>query len=59
MMNLRIDYRKNYGKIHREEELSQRKVIQSKIRDEKKIVRDEFLKNFYLPLRRKYEEKID
>lgn len=58
-MNLRNDYRKKYGKIHREEELLLRKVIQGKIRDEKKIVRDEFLKNFYLPLRRKYEEKID
>ena len=29
------------------------------MRDEKKIIRDEFLYNFFLPLRQKYEEKLD
>jgi len=59
MKDLQTNYRKKYGKIHREEELRQRSVIQGKIRDEKKIVRDEFLFNFFLPLRHKYEERIE
>lgn len=59
MKDLKNDYRKKYGKIHREEEHKQRQVIQGKIRDEKKIVRDEFLNNFFIPLRQKYEEKMD
>jgi len=56
---LKADYRKKYGKVYREEEMKERQVIQGKVRDEKKVVRDEFLQNFFLPLRRKYEEKID
>lgn len=56
---LKADYRKKYGKIYREEEIKQRQVIQGKVRDEKKVVRDEFLNNFFLPLRRRYEENID
>lgn len=58
MKDLKTDYRKKYGKIYREEEIKQRQVIQGKIRDEKKVVRDEFLNNFFLPLRAKYEENI-
>lgn len=29
------------------------------MRDEKKVVRDEFLNNFFLPLRRKYEQNLE
>jgi len=29
------------------------------VRDEKKIIRDEFLNNFFLPLRRKYEQNLE
>jgi len=56
---LKGDYRKKYGKIYREEEIKQRQVIQGKVRDEKKVVRDEFLNNFFLPLRRRYEENVE
>ena len=56
---LQKDYRKKYGKIYREEEIKERKLVQSKIRDEKKVIRDEFLNNFFLPLRRKYEQNIE
>ena len=34
-------------------------MIQGKIRDEKKVVRDEFLNNFFLPMRARYEEDIE
>ena len=56
--DLKADYRKKYGKIHREEEHKQRQVIVAKVRDEKKVIRDEFLHNFFIPLRRKYEENM-
>ena len=56
---LKNDYRKNYSKIYREEEIKERQIIQGKVRDEKKVVRDEFLNNFFLPLRRKYEQNIE
>ena len=56
---LKADYRKNYGKVYREEEMKERQQIQSKVRDEKKIIRDEFLFNFFIPLRTKYEENIE
>ena len=56
---LKSDYRKKYGKIYREEEVQERKLIQKKVRDEKKVVRDQFLNDFFLPLRRKYEQNIE
>ena len=59
MKDLKTNYRKKYGKIYREEEFKERQVIQAKVRSEKKVVRDEFLENFFLPLRRKYEENIE
>lgn len=57
--SLQKDYRKKYGKIYREEEIKERKLVQGKVRDEKKVVRDEFLNNFFLPLRRKYEQNME
>jgi len=56
---LKADYRKKYGKIYREEEIKERQVVQKKVRDEKKIIRDEFLFNFFTPLREKYEANMD
>ena len=55
---IKADYRKKYGKVYREEEIKERQVIQTKVRDEKRVIRDEFLFNFFLPLRQKYEENI-
>lgn len=55
---IKADYRKKYGKVYREEEIKERQVIQTKVRDEKRVIRDEFLHNFFLPLRQKYEENI-
>lgn len=58
LKNLKTDYRKKYGKIYREEEIKERNVIQGRVRDEKRVIRDEFLDNFFIPLRQKYEENI-
>lgn len=51
LKNLKGDYRKKYGKIYREEEVKERNVIQGRVRDEKRVIRDEFLDNFFIPLR--------
>ena len=59
LKSLKEEYRKKYGKIYRQEEFKERQIIQQKVRDEKKIIRDEFLYNFFMPLREKYEEKLD
>lgn len=59
LKDLKNDFKKKYGKICREEEIQERKMIQDKIREDKKVIRDEFIYNFFLPLRRKYEENIE
>jgi len=48
-----------YGKEYKEEEKQERAIIQEDIRIKKKAIRDEFLNNFYLPMRRRYEANID
>jgi len=56
---LKKDYRKIYGKQHREEELKQRNKVNDNVRETKKGIRDEFLDNFFLPLRRQYEADME
>lgn len=56
---LRTDFRTLYGKQYKEEEKSERSAVQEEVRLKKKTIRDDFLNNFYLPLRRKYEADLD
>ena len=56
---LRSDYRSLYGKQYREEEKKDRQSVQEEVAEKKKAIRDEFLNNFYLPLRHKYEADME
>ena len=56
---MRTDFRTLYGKQYKEEEKSERSAVQEEVRLKKKTIRDEFLNNFYLPLRRKYESDME
>lgn len=53
------DYKTKYNKLFKEEEKSEKKQMTSKKQDAKKKVRDEFLSQFFLPLRREFEGQRD
>ena len=42
-----------------EEESKERAIVEAEVNKKNKAIRDEFMDNFFLPLRRKYEENID
>jgi uncharacterized protein YjaZ len=56
---LKTDFRVLYGKQYKEEEKNEKNAVQEEVRLKKKAIRDEFLNNFYLPMRRKYEADMD
>ena len=56
---MKKDARKKYKDIHFEEEAKEREKVEAEVNAKKKAIRDEFLENFFLPLRRKYEQQID
>ena len=58
LKTIQKDYRKLYGKEYRKEEMAERAIIQQEINQKKKSVRDEFLANFFLPMRQKYENDM-
>lgn len=43
----------------REEDRIEKKVANDDIQDSKKVVRDKFLSEFFMPLRQDYEKNID
>ena len=51
--------RKLYKDKYNEEEGKYREEVEADVNEKKKAIRDEFLDNFFLPLRRKYEQNID
>ena len=55
---LKKDYKKKYEQIFKEEETQEKKVQTDILKEKKRIVREEFLSKFFLPLRRQYEENI-
>jgi hypothetical protein len=59
MTALKADYRKNYGKKYKEEERKDTSQQQDEVRERKGTIIDEFLNNFFLPLRKKYEDEIE
>jgi len=56
---LKKDFRSLYGKQYKEEEKKEKTAVQEEVRIKKKAVRDDFLNNFYLPLRHKYEADME
>lgn len=56
---LKKDYKKKYGELFKEEEASEKKQQNDIIKEKRKKIRDDFLNNFFIPLRRDYEENIE
>ena len=52
---LKKDYRTKYGKIYRDDQHKDTQKQQGETRERKGAVIDDFLENFFLPLRAKYE----
>ena len=47
-----------YKTTFKEAEKEERRAVNEQVRQAKKEIRDKFLDEFYLPLRREYEENI-
>lgn len=59
LTKLKQTYREKYAKKLREEDRLEKKVANEGIADSKKVVRDKFLSEFFMPLRQEYEKNID
>lgn len=55
---LKKDFKKKYEKIFKEEEQQDKKIQLDIVKEKKKEIREDFLNNFFLPLREKYEKNI-
>ena len=56
---LKKDHKKKYGPMIDKERAQEKKVQDDIIKDKKKKIRDDFLENFFIPLRREYESDIN
>lgn len=59
LTKLKQTAREKYAKKLREEDRLEKKVANDDIQDSKKVVRDKFLNEFFMPLRQDYEKNID
>ena len=59
MKKLKKEYKKKYEQLFKNEETTEKKVASDIVKDQRKKIRDDFLDNFYLPLRRQYETDIE
>ncbi len=55
---LKKEYKKKYEKLFKEEEAQEKKVQNAFVKEKKKVIRDDFLNNFFIPLRQEYEKNI-
>lgn len=55
---LKKEYKKKYEKLVKDDEAHERKVQGDIVKEKKKQIRDDFLNNFFIPLRQDYEKKI-
>jgi hypothetical protein len=55
---LKKDYKKLYENMFKEEEQSEKKTQTALVNDQRKQIRDDFLNNFFIPLRKEYESNI-
>lgn len=53
---LKTEYRAKYAKQFKEEEKKEKVEVNKVVKDEKKKVREEFLADFFLPLRQEFEK---
>lgn len=56
---LEKDYRTLYGKMYKDEERKDSSKQQDEVRERKAGIINEFLNNFFLPQRRKYEADME
>ena len=59
LTKLKKEARKLYRDKYVTEESKEREIVETEVNAKKKAIRDEFLDDFWLPLRRKYEQNID
>jgi hypothetical protein len=58
MKKLKKDYKKKYEQLFKNEETTEKKVASDIVKDQRKKIRDDFLDNFFLPLRNQYDADI-
>eukprot|EP00347_Sterkiella_histriomuscorum_P005175 403357608 len=58
VQKIKSEYKTKYLKKFKEEEKSQKKATTSVEKEQRKQIRDEFLNNFFLPLRKEFEDNI-
>jgi hypothetical protein len=58
MKKLKKEYKKKYEQLFKNEEVTEKKVASDIVKDQRKKIRDDFLDNFFLPLRKQYEADI-
>lgn len=56
---LKKDYKKKYEKMFKEQENTEKKEQGDIVKDQRKKVRDNFLNDFFIPLRQNYERDIE
>jgi len=56
---LKKNYVDKYGKVFKTEEEADKKRQTDIVKDEKKKIRDDFLDNFFIPLRKEYEKDME
>lgn len=59
LKKLKKDYKKKYGDLFKDEETTDKKQQNDLIKEKRKKIRDDFLNNFFIPLRREFEEDIE
>ena len=56
---LKKDYKKKYDNLFKNEEANEKKHQADIVKDQRKAIRDDFLNNFFIPLRQAYEKDIN
>lgn len=58
IQKLSKEYKNKYLKLFKDEEKKEKKVETSAVKESKKKIRDEFLSEFFMPLRKEFEDNI-
>ena len=59
LTKLKKDYKKKYDVLFKNEEASEKKVQSDILKDKRKDIREDFLNNFFIPMRQSYEKDIN
>lgn len=58
LQKLKKEFKKKYEKLLKDEEATEKKAQADVVKEQRKVIRDDFLNNFFLPLRQKYEASL-